>query len=292
MNDLRLLAINRRRLQSQLFHISLSREAQQHLTEIWLTQYSDFIGEREAVEFDAAYRLDAHEMFVATGFLLPAWLRDRFRDMPDTFTDLDPKEINALNIRGLIGSVTDNRGCELLLFQTVTPSRRLEPGRFLFFTGKTYDISSGPGLALDHRLSAVYYVTSHRLLFRSYRTVNAYLPLVDYYREASAEDIWSVLHHRRLMAVDPERVVEKSNQWFNRRFAMLRDSDILDRYSVEEIASRGRDYSVEVTIREGRIVFPDHMGEARKLLQLLNEERFLGPITETLFETNSKRPAT
>ena len=291
MTNLTLLAIEKRRSRTRLLHVSLSREAQQHLTAGWLAQYRRFIAGKEVMEFNAGYKLDANELFVATGFLLPDWLQHHMDDLPEALAELEPREITALNIRGLIGVVTESQDRELLLFQSVTPSRKLEPGQFLFLRGNTYDISKEPGFALDQQLNAVYCKTTMNLLFRSYRTVNAFLPLVDYYREASAEDIMSVLSHERLIAVDPGRVVERSNQWFNRRFAMLRDSDILDRYSAEEIASRGPDYQVQVVVRDDRIVFPEDMGEARRLLQLLNEERFLGPITQTLFETNSKRPA-
>ncbi len=291
MSSLRLLAINMQKGRPQLLHIALSRAAQEHLTEVWLAQYHDLVAGKEVLDFNAGYKLDANEIFVAAGLVLPDWIRSGLEDLPDSMVELDPKHISALSLRGLVASVGDREDRQLLLFQRVTPSRKLEPGGFLFLSGNTYDISKEPGLALDRRLNAAYHRNTCELFFRSYRNVNTFLPLVDYYKEASAEDIMTVLSHERLMAVNAERVIEHSNQWFNRRFAMLRDSDILDSYSVEDIASRGPAYSVDVVVSNGRIIFPDDMGEARKLLQLLNEERFLGPITQTLYETNSKRPA-
>ena len=51
------------------------------------------------------------------------------------------------------------------------------------------------------------------------------------------------------------------------------------------------DYDVSITVRKGKIVFPADKSAARKLLQFLVEERFRGAMTETLYETNSKRKA-
>ena len=43
--------------------------------------------------------------------------------------------------------------------------------------------------------------------------------------------------------------------------------------------------------RNGKIVFPSDKSAVKKILQFLNEELFRGAITETLYETNSKRQA-
>ena len=72
---------------------------------------------------------------------------------------------------------------------------------------------------------------------------------------------------------------------------MLRDSEILEEFSATEIEERARGYDVGLVVRDDRVVFPEDKKEAKKLLQFLNEELFRGAITETLYETNSKRAA-
>ena len=74
-----------------------------------------------------------------------------------------------------------------------------------------------------------------------------------------------------------------------KRFAMLRQSRVLDQYSASDIKQRSRNYDVDIQISKGKIVFPAESAAAKKLLQFLNEEIFRGAITETLYETNSKR---
>ena len=72
---------------------------------------------------------------------------------------------------------------------------------------------------------------------------------------------------------------------------MLKDSDVLNTYTVSDIQQCSRGHTVSVRVSNGRIVFPADKAEAKRLLQFLNEELYLGPITETLYQTNSKREA-
>lgn len=72
---------------------------------------------------------------------------------------------------------------------------------------------------------------------------------------------------------------------------MLKDSKILDKYTAKEIKARSKWYEVDVQIKNNKIIFPADKTAAKRLLQFLNEELYRGPITETLYETNSKREA-
>ena len=121
--------------------------------------------------------------------------------------------------------------------------------------------------------------------------MNTFLPLGDFYEEASEQQIREVLSHDKLAPVNVEAIATESNQWFRKRFAMLRDSGVLDQYSAKQIQARSKGYNVEIHVQKGRIVFPEDRPSAKKLLQFLNEELFRGAITETLYETNSKREA-
>ena len=72
---------------------------------------------------------------------------------------------------------------------------------------------------------------------------------------------------------------------------MLRHSGILDQYTAQEISDRSAGHDLDITVVDDRIVFPADQRQAKHLLQFLNEEIFRGPITSTLYETNSKRAA-
>lgn len=140
-------------------------------------------------------------------------------------------------------------------------------------------------------LAAVYNVKSHKLLFENFRNTNTFLPLTDFIAEASDHDIREVLSHAMLNPQNIEATIAASNQWFRKRFAMLKASKILDQYTTKELVKRSRGYEVELKVEKGKLVFPSDKHVAKRLLQFLNEEIFRGPITEKLYETNSKREA-
>lgn len=194
-------------------------------------------------------------------------------------------------IRGIIGFARNQNGKELVLFQSFSRSHVIRPGSFLLLRNGTYETTESPGLTLESRLSAAYFPAEQKLLFRNFRVVNTFLPLADFYEEASEQQIRQVLAHKMLAPENVDALATESNQWFRKRFAMLRDSGVLDQYSAKEIQARSKGYDLEICLSKGKIVFPEARPAAKKLLQFLNEELFRGPITETLYETNSKREA-
>ncbi|KWS17576.1 hypothetical protein AL065_25400 [Pseudomonas amygdali pv. ulmi] len=95
--------------------------------------------------------------------------------------------------------------------------------------------------------------------------------------------------------VDAAALAKDASPWFCKRFALLKDSEILDQYTVPQIIQNSIGYDLDIHIDnstgQDRIVFPTAKALAKKLLQFLNEKRFRGATTERLFETNLKRRA-
>lgn len=291
LDNFQLAAIVTQAARTRLLRVPLHQALQDNLAQSWDVQYDDFVNETDEISFDPGYQPEQHERFSLSYYEPPMWLAN---EESQTVGDLSTvNEINDLLecVRGLAGFARDARGREVVLFQNFTRSKIVQPGSFLFLERDTYTSTNQPALILDYRLSAVYLPNEKKLLFRNFRTVNTFLPLSDFYEEASEQEIRDVLAHERLSVEDPDQLAVGANQWVRKRFAMLRDSDVLDQFSANDIRTRAQGYGVAVRVSNGRIVFPSNKTEARKLLQLLNEERFRGPLTAMLYETNSKRPA-
>lgn len=274
-----------------LRRVPLHQSLQVTLGGEWFEQYQGFVEGVDEIEFNAGYQPEAHERFRLMEFDLPEWL-----DGEDSLSagDLEPlpQDAGAMErIKGIVGFARDAAGQELLLFQNFTRSHVIRPGRFLFLRNDTYETTESAGLTLAKKLSGVYAPVDGKLLFQSFRTVNTFLPIADFYEEASEQEIRDVLEHELLSPEDADLVVREANQWSRKRFALLRDSGVLDQYGADEIKERSVGFDVEIEVTDGRIVFPADKRSAKKLLQFLNEELFRGAITETLYETNSKREA-
>ncbi len=291
LENFQLAAIIKQSGLTRLLRIPLHQALQGTLAESWQGQYDAFIDAIQEIDFNAGYQPEEHERFRLPNYALPKWLEEE--------TSLSVPELDAISdnetlidtIKGIVAFARNGQGEELMLFQNFSRSHMIRPGRFLFLQNSTYTTIQHPGLTLDSKLSAAYLAAGTKLLFHNFRTVNTFLPLSDFYEEASEQQIHEVLNHDLLAPEDADTLATGANQWFRKRFALLRDSGVLDRYTAEQIEQRSNEYDVDIQVSQEKIVFPADKPAAKKLLQFLNEEIFRGAITETLYETNSKREA-
>ncbi|SES04637.1 protein of unknown function [Vreelandella subterranea] len=275
----------------QLRRIPLHQTLQTSLSGSWASLYQSFVGEITEIDFNAGYKPELHERFSLSEFALPDWIADETTQSVPNLDAITTDDALLEAMKGVVAFVQNSDGEELLLFQNFSRSHVIQPGRFLFLQNNTYETPQRPGLALDKKISAVYSPADEKLLFQNFRTVNTFLPLADFYEEATEQQIREVLNHELLAPEDVDSLATGANQWFRTRFAMLNDSDVLNAYSATEILARSNGYDVDIHLENEQIVFPAEKAAAKKLLQFLNEELFRGAITETLYETNSKREA-
>ena len=291
LRNFQLAAITKCGSEFGLMEVPLHRNLQQSLSENWHSQYESFTTDKEEIDFDAGYMPEAHENFTLPDYELPEWLADEDSTTISSLDSISEDPETLKTITGLAAFATQEDGQEIVLFQNFSRSHVIQPGSYLLLRNDTFESSSSPTLTLDNKLTAVFYPQESKLIFHNFRTVNTFLPLADFYEDASGEEIRHVLSHDMFLVEDADALATGANQWFRKRFAMLRDSELLDNYSADDIVEHSEGYEVDIELREGKIVFPADTAPAKKLLQFLNEEIFRGAITETLFETNSKREA-
>ena len=280
--------------QIDLLHIPLFPDLQIDLTADWSSQYDTFVSEIQEINFDPGYKLEKHECFCLPRYELPQWLATESSLTISDLEMLSNNEAQAKRIKGIAGFARNEDREELILFQNFKPSQVIQRRRSLslLLQGNAYKNIRHPVLTLGGKLSAVYQPKERKLLFDNFRNVNTFLPLSDFYNEASEQDIREVLHHEKLAPEDVDALAIDANQWFRTRFAMLKHSSVLDKFTALEIQScSSGETSIQLTADDKKIVFPADKSAAKKLLQFLNEELYRGAITDILYETNSRREA-
>ncbi len=291
LENFQLAVIAKQGTSPNLLSIPLYQDLQIDLAENWQDQYRRFVLEIQEIDFNAGYTPEEHECFCLDDYTPPPWIVYEDSQTVPNLERISSNETLIESIKGVVAFARSGGSAEIVLFQNFNRSHLIRPGRFLFLEKNTYKTIQDPGITLDDKLAAVYLPNERKLLFRNYRTVNTFLPLEDFYKEASDQEIRDVLGHELLATQNPDSLVMGANQWFRKRFAMLKDSGVLDQYSAGEIRERSARYDVDIHISEDKIVFPSEKPRAKKVLQFLNEEIFRGAITENLYETNSKRQA-
>ncbi len=291
LENFQLVAIIRQGSATWLLRIPLHQGLQDTLAASWQMQYDAFVADAEEIGFNAGYQPEEHERFCLHDYEPPGWLAGENSQSVPALGAITNYEALLDATRGIVAFARNGDGEEVVLFQNFSRSHVIRPGRFLFLQNNTYETTQRPGLTLDSKLSAVYAPTAGKLLFHNFRMVNTFLPIEEFYEEASEQQIKEVLGHKLLAPENADALATDANQWFRKRFAMLRDSGVLDAFSAKQIQACSMGYDVAIHLSKGKIVFPAERAAAKKLLQFLNEELFRGAITDKLFETNSKREA-
>ena len=290
LKNFHLLAIVRESDGHSLLRFPIHQKLQAELAGRWAEQLEVFLDFEKSVPFDPGFNPESDERFEINDFQLPEFLADVTSENTQDFRTITEEEYTTL--KGVTAFAKSSKDEELILFQNFSRSHVISPYRIWFYEGDLFQTTEHRAISLERKLAAVYFSTDQKLMFQNFRTANTFLPLHEYYEEASEKEIKEVLSHEKLAAENIEALAADAPQWYRKRFAMLRDSGVLDDYSVETIVEHSKGYEVEIKVADnGKLVFPAERKEARRLLQFLNEELYRGPITETLYETNSKREA-
>jgi hypothetical protein len=271
-----------------VYSIPLTGSLQTEFSKVWLNMQLDFTKGKKEIEFDAGYSPEIDERFVIDNFTLPDW-----------FDGLDSRNISKApnlikspdkisDIKAIIGFGNDGQH-EVMLFQNFGPSHVIKPKGSLVISGKSFESNKEMGLSLGDKITAYFTANNTRLVFFHYSATNVYLPLAEFFSEATEEKILEVLSHKNIHAVNAEKIAKSASQWFRKRFSMLEASGVLDVYTPKDIMKKSKGYDIKIILDKGKLVFPENKTEAKHLLQFLNEEIYKGAITDTLYETNSKR---
>jgi hypothetical protein len=287
ISNLHLAAVVAKGAERSLFRLPLAKSVQQALGVEWSRQHEALLAGNDIVDFDSAYNPEENEILRISGFKPPAWLAKQNSREAVHLAVMGQAPSDLERIRGLLG-FGQLGGEEVVLFQSFSRSHVLRPGFSLFSENGSYRSIEQPGVTLSDRLAGVLR-SNGELLFPAFRSINAIMPMLEYYREASENEIREVLRHKHIVAEDADALARAPSQWFSKRFAFLRDSEVLKKYAPKQLRARAKKCNLAVKLKDGKIVFPANKADAKRLLQFLNEELFRGAITEKLYSTNSKR---
>ena len=288
-----LAAIISKDSQKELQYIPLSRDLQSYMKEEWESQYTSFFEEVvKEINYEPGYNPEKDELFCLRDYELPDWLAEEDSTTISDFESIRNNEAQMNLIRGIAAFVQNETDEISILFQRFMPAQVIRPKLSFIWDRETFRKMDDPGFMLGKYLSAVYQSAERKLLFTNFYNVDLLLSLPDDLKnEASPERIREILSHEKLAPEDIEAFTINPSKWFRVRFALLEHLGIINQFTTLEIQERSEGYNVtiELSANNTKIVFPSDKTEAKKLLQFLNEELFLGAVTKDLYETNSKK---
>jgi hypothetical protein len=271
----------------------MAEDAVDSLTQIFNDQLNEFIKkETLKIRFSGTnFKCDPDEIFFIEQYQLPAVYQKAIQDSSSIpLWTMSTTETH--NIRSIFAIDTDEQRDEIISFQYFSASKVLERGKHVFiFKKNAFDQLNDPGFIIDSKLSAVY--QEKTLYFRSYDIVKRFLYLLDYFRQATDDQIKDFLSDPLFTCNNVNQIIAESDDWMRRRFTSIRALKILDKMkNVKSVAKKAEKYGIDMVLEKNEsrltIVIPKEKKDIKQLLRFLNEEYYTGEITGKQYLTNSQ----
>jgi hypothetical protein len=274
--------------------IQLHQDLQRDLAHEWCIQYKCFMRFEDLVPFDLGYSLPEHERFYLDHPELPDRIVGENSETVQNLEIFDDRKYKLESIKSIVGFARDEQGEELILFQKFDRSRIIGRQKFIMKLQdrNVYGKTNNQALELDTQLSAIYFPSQAKLLFHSFTTTKRFLTLDGILAETSDKIVKEVLNHNLFGPTNQDQVINNisQNQWIKRKFAMLKQSGILNTLTAQYLIENCQKYDIKIIRNyDNQIIFPEDRENIKRILRFLNEELFQGEITQTLYVTNSKR---
>jgi hypothetical protein len=247
-------------------------------------------GVEHVVEFDPGYKLSDDECFEINDFPIHQDLIGYCRQ-PLSADRVTASDFEHLPINGIVG-YDFSEGQQKLYFQNFDSRRVLIPGRrfavFPMADASTFRQLDSPVLLLDANITATW--NNGVLRFKSFHLAKQLFDLSEYFTEATDEQISQFVAHISLQCANTERFIRVCNTWSRTKIALILRGGVLDHTTGDIIREAAAAVQYEIPMEGDRIVLPEEKGELRALLQFLDEDIYLGPISQRKLLSSSKRP--
>lgn len=235
-----------------------------------------------------SYKPDETEVWIVPNFQLPPHLQGAVDQPLDCPAFVGPAE-NLHRVRALVVSWPEE---DVIGFQALDRRNVLSTKGFTLIHGQnTFRRLEDPAFLLKNDIHAVLH--DDTLIFRSMHWARRLFNMTPYYEEATEEDVDYFAESELIAVDDPNALRENSDSWVRKRIGVILESGVLDQTSASVIRDRGDHYDLQVEVREEngveRVVLPSDKSALKKLLRLLEERYYDGPLSDARYLANSKR---
>ena len=285
-----LLAIVGRREAPAIKEVVLTAAVQESVQQAFSEQEESFRDGTE-VSFDENWRLDAHEIAVTDA--APFTVFDDIRQLTDTAVEsLGAHELDE--VRGLAMKVDNGDGNGVILVQAFSLSMLLTREGWLSLLADedgTYSRLERRGFRLADKIVCL--VEGGSLKFRSLHTLGRLLDTSTMFMEATDSEVqtFATDNSSLFYISDIEVFMSMTTRSSRKYISSIMRADVLTGHTVQSLQAGMQATGLEVSTRDGKIEIPTRRAGITELMRFLNDGRYVGPVSQRTFITNSRRPA-
>lgn len=260
--------------------ISLTQNITSGIRDVFIDGAVGFLDpDKEPVEFGDGSLLESDEVHYVD------------MELPESIIEMSKNAINAPILNLEIDTIKTLFWCEknVYYFQTFDNRKLLRNKNVIFYSKNTYDKLEKDAFVVDNVVHAVH--KSKKLYFFSYANANKVFSLIEFFNEASNEQIEEFSGHAKI-EMDEGWFKENSNAIIRKHILLLQKSKILDKADTKQIKKDAKKFKLVIELDpKGKIKLPTDKKVCKDVLSFLNEQFYFGLITGNKYRTNSKRDA-
>ncbi|MFN4298777.1 MAG: hypothetical protein ACK4EX_03490 [Thermaurantimonas sp.] len=259
--------------------ISISGDIQNDLSGYFIV---DNLLKAEQIEFSGEYKPDEGQVLYINNFDFV-----HRNELSLTCETITVDEI--VNIKYLFFKYDENT----IVFQTFDNRKIIKPEKWLLiYSNDTFSKIDNKGLTIDSKIDALFIINEKKLLFTSYHNASKIFNLNDYFKEATDSEVKN-FYQTDIFIDNNSLELNKFNSRMRKKIFLISKNGILDKVkeNFETVCGYAKELGLENMFDEinKKIKFPSNEKEIGKLIDFLNEDLFKSPISNSIYETNSKR---
>ena len=269
-----------------MLRIPLSADVQTEVTNMFVDQVTNFLADKEQIDFQGDYKSDPEEVFRITDFNLSQVILDGCDDP----ISLDVLNINQYQGRivALIANSTDNNN-RFIALQNFDSRKLLNRKFSLWYTDERYNRINDRGITVAEKIDGLF--VNNALFFSSFTLASRMVDLTAYMMEATEEDVTEFIDSNLFSFEDATNFRTDLTRTMRKKLRIIVQSGIIEDIGVDAIRSKAEELelSIELNDNQDRVVIPRDKKRINELIRILNEDYFFSIFRGTKYLTNSKR---
>jgi hypothetical protein len=257
--------------------ISISQEIQKQLEDYLKDSINQFLI-KERIDFDGQYKPDNNQILSISNYNIN--FLDKLVVDAEILLENDIEQIKCI-----IFFYNNSK----IGFQLFDNRKIINPSKFsLIYDSKTFSRLNSNGITISNTIDVLF--DNNQLLFVSYHNASRIFNLSEYYREASDAEIDN-LRNSDVIEFSQDIDNNQFDSIMRKKLFLIKKNKVVDivKSNFEAIISYAKDTGMDEYFKDEKIFFPSDKKKLKRLINFLNDDLFKSPITNLIYETNSKR---
>lgn len=278
--------------QFKVYRLNCDNTVKSLFIEVFNTSLKENISEYEEISFRLGYQLNEDEIWKIENFNLPTEITFALEN-PDAIELYSPADETGITADGyyiksiFMGElVNDKHFIKFQRFEKSQVLKRKKPA--IIYKNNMFVKNEDFCLSIPESLDAIYYDNIFK--FNNYTNANKVLPLGEYYRVATQEEV-NNFKNLEIFSIENEGSFDKYTSAHNVRgqIAKILDSEVLSQHSAHQLKEIATSYNINIDIQDDKIVIPTEKKDIKYFLTFLSEKIYKGPLSGKTLISSSTR---